>query len=264
VIDCTGKTILLNQVNLETSSYCNRRCVNCIRNSHHDKYVTKPWLEENFMPMETIRHVLEQVVEMGHPDSICLQFYNEPLLDPRIADIAAYVKSLGLKVSLLSNGDNLTEELASRLDGVLDMVAFTLYQTGKERGARRRRICGLFEKTFVKFKTGVFIPAHYAQSWDLDALVEKHVVRPCNMPTCALYINFKGEVCLCCADFGANFDLGTVYDATLREIWYGEKHQQMVRDLLVPGGRKKYPFCSTCPRRYMSRHEKRIRTSPVD
>jgi len=257
-----NESVPLRWINLETSSYCNRRCVECIRNSHPDADVAGPWRERNFMPLETIQHVLEQAVEMGHPDWIGLTFYNEPLLDPRIVDIVIYVKSLGLKSCLLSNGDNLTVDLARQLDGMLDVLMVSMYLEGQARKQRRRTIKQSFEHTDVRFKPGIFGPSHYSPTFDLDALVKRNIDRPCLAPIQALHVNHRGEACFCCADFAANFDLGTVYDASLWELWYGERRQQMMRDLLKPGGRRKYPFCSTCPRRDRKLHENRIRTSP--
>ena len=93
-----------DSINIETSSMCNRVCPTCIRNSNPDKEATKSWFEYHLMPMEVIEEIFRQYIDMGFKPIVCLCNYNEPLMDPRIVEIAKLAKSYNIqpRVSRLS------------------------------------------------------------------------------------------------------------------------------------------------------------------
>jgi hypothetical protein len=53
---------------------------------------------------------------------------------------------------------------------------------------------------------------------------------------------------MCCEDMGGNFELGNVRDQCLRDLWFNARHQQLVRQLQRPGGRRGLAYCENCPR----------------
>jgi len=69
---------------------------------------------------------------------------------------------------------------------------------------------------------------------------------PCHRPLIRMIIQHDGEVSNCCEDVHGDFKLGNVYQHSLAELWYGEHHAQVVRDLLA-GQREKYELCRNCP-----------------
>jgi hypothetical protein len=50
----------------------------------------------------------------------------------------------------------------------------------------------------------------------------------------------------CCEDIHGAFGLGNVFQQSLAQLWYSERHQQIVKDL-VAGKREKYSLCRNCP-----------------
>jgi hypothetical protein len=229
---------------LETSSMCNRTCGTCIRNSHPDRNAVKSWFEEHFMSMRMIHEFIRQY--NGFKSQVCLNYYNEPLMDPRIVDIAKMLKKgrVGY-LYICTNGDFLTKELAEQLDGVLDRITVSLYCGRKKRRLRAPHFESMFKKTRVWIK-GTHMETHFNPKG--TRLIE----RICGQQrsNTRLVVNHKGQYLMCCDDLTNEFGFGTFPETTLKEYWFGEKHSKIMGDLQIPGGRKKYKYCQTCPRKW--------------
>lgn len=52
---------------------------------------------------------------------------------------------------------------------------------------------------------------------------------------------------LCCDDLSHNFNLGNAFEKSLEELWWSEKHVEILRALSIAGGRLNYPYCRICP-----------------
>jgi len=243
---------LFKYIDFETISTCNRTCPTCIRNSHPDRDALQPWFEYNYLPIEVIQEALNQCVEMGFTGGVCLSHYNEPLMDARIEEIARMVKSYGKfsPVFLNTNGDFLTKEIAEGLDGWLDKMLISLYMPEPKRSERAEWIKSLFHKTDAQpLIQSDHIATHFSPAFDVKKLAEEHIDNKCDEPQVRVVINSQRQYLLCCDDVIGNFDLGTFPEVSINDYWFGDKHQQIVKDLKVNGGRRKYPYCSTCPRR---------------
>jgi hypothetical protein len=202
--------------------------------------------------MDVIKMALDEVAEMGFTGGVCLSHYNEPLMDERIPEIASIVKSYGVfsPIFMNTNGDFLTEELAQSLDGVLDRIIVSLYMPKPKRLERALWINALFHKTDAQPLTeSDHIATHFSPAFDVKALAEKHIDNPCGEPQVRVVINNQRQFLLCCDDVIGNFGLGTFPETSIKDYWFGEKHQKIVKDLMVSGGRRKHPYCATCPRR---------------
>jgi sulfatase maturation enzyme AslB (radical SAM superfamily) len=232
-------TMMYKFTNIETSSYCNRRCRNCIRNTHPNRQSLAPWFEQNFMPMEMFKDFFEARNRLRPRGRITLCGYNEPLLDPRIEEIVSIIGMYpGFELSITTNGDYITEPLARFLDGKIKTFRVSLYCHGRERDERDAWIRSLFTKTNVYMK-GYHVQAHYAP--DNASLPSV----PCSLNR--ILINHKGQYCLCCEDIGGEFDLGSFPDVGPKDFWYGAKRQAIVNDILA-GKTDKYPYCMSCPK----------------
>ena len=243
---------MFQYLDLETISTCNRVCPTCIRNSHPDRNKIRSWFFPYLLPTEIIEEALDQCVEMGFTGGVCLSHYNEPLMDKRIADIASLVKSYGIfkPIFMNTNGDFLTEELAQSLDGILDRIIVSLYMPEPKKSKRAEWIRSLFRKTDAQpLIQSDHIATHFSPSFDVKSLAEQHINNVCNEPQMRVVINHRQQFLLCCDDVVGNFDLGTFPEMGIEEYWFGEKHQKIVTDLMENGGRRKHPYCSTCPRK---------------
>lgn len=240
---------LFKTLEIETNSSCNRRCPGCIRNSIPDKSATRSWFEDHQLSLVDFNRVLDESCALGFQGPVCLSHYNEPLMDPRIADLARIVKKRGFaRVFMGSNADLLTEELTKNLDGSLDEIGFALYMDEPQLSKRSAWIKGLFKKTYVTIAHGDHMITHYSPLADHVALAAAHCNNVCRHPLKRMIVNHKGDMLMCCDDLTGHFDLGNIRDHTIEELWYGDEHQRMVLALCQPGGRSVHPHCVSCPR----------------
>ncbi|MHA2219745.1 MAG: radical SAM/SPASM domain-containing protein [Candidatus Hodarchaeales archaeon] len=242
---------LFQYIDFETISTCNRTCPTCIRNSHWNKNEIASWFEYNILSIDVIKEALDQCVEIGFTGGVCLSHYNEPLMDDRIVEIAKLVKSYNQfhPVFLNTNGDYLSKELAGALDGVLDRILVSLYMNEPMKSQRAKLLKSFFNKTDAQMITmSDHIATHFSPKFDVEALAKKHINHPCGEPRIRVIINHRRQFLLCCDDVIGNFDLGTFPETSIEEFWFGEKHMKIMNDLRHVGGRKKYSYCSTCPR----------------
>lgn len=247
------KIPLFQCLEIETHSECNRRCPTCLRNSIPDKDATASWFSPNSLSMDDIKRVLEQSKTMGFNNEVCLSHYNEPLMDERIVDIALLVRSMGFRqIFLASNADFLTEELAAKLDGVVDYIGFAFYMDEPNLSKRMAWTKTLFKKTRISMGIGApeeqHMVTHFSPIGDLIQLGKKHQDLRCLRPLRRMIVNHRGQMLLCCDDMIGHYDLGTIHESSVEELWYGEKHQHLVRELMSPGGRAVHPHCLSCPR----------------
>lgn len=240
---------LFAQLEIETRSTCNRVCPGCLRNSHPARDEVSPWFEARELPTETVLRLLEEAAGLGFRGAVCLQHYNEPLQDVRLADFARAAKSLGFAyVFTCTNGDLLSEERAAALDGTLDELQVALYMDEPQKTRREAWVRSLFTKTRLTFTGGGFIPTHFSPLYPVEELARQHAGRPCSEPLRRMIVNHRGDMLLCCDDLIGHFDLGSVHGRTIEELWFGGKHQDLVVALQHEGGRGVHPHCLSCPR----------------
>ncbi len=128
----------LTKLDIETYNVCNLRCVMC---PYPD--MTR---EKVLMSMELFKKVIDDATT-NRIKGVCLNFYNEPLLDPLLFERINYAKSKGLNVMFNSNGCLLTEEKTNALlDSGLDSISFSFDAATKET-YEKTRVGGDFEKT---------------------------------------------------------------------------------------------------------------------
>jgi len=236
---------LFTFMDFETIGSCNRTCPTCIRNSHPDRDEVASWFGPNILDEELIYGAVEQAIAMGYRGPVCLAHYNEPLMDERLPAIVRKVRSYPeiKTVHFNTNGDFITPELAAELDGGPDYINVSLYMKG--RAKRIEWIRSLFQKTVINYRSGEHMPTHFTPAFDLEGLLKTARISICNPRR--LIINHRRQYLLCCDDMIGNFDLGTFPEISIRDYWFG-KRQQIARDLAERGGRRKYPYCMTCPK----------------
>lgn len=246
---------------IETRSTCNRRCAACIRNSHPDRGAVQSWFEERELPLETIYRVLLQVREMGCR-FVGLQHYNEPLEDKRLATIAMVARGMGFNfICAATNADHMTPDLAAKLDGKFDQLDIALYPTDQypfkrvsssgagpdEPQERADWLRTLFHKTKLNIMLAGHVASHFSPSHPTAELAAQYAGCPCHEPTVRMIVNHRGDMLLCCQDVVGHFDLGSVHDTSVRDLWYSKRHQSFVRALSKGGGRAVHSHCRTCP-----------------
>jgi MoaA/NifB/PqqE/SkfB family radical SAM enzyme len=106
----------LRRVYIELTNRCNLNCSTCMRNVWEVDYGS--------LSRETFERVLSNLDALPQMPELFFGGYGEPLSNPASLDILERAKNLGYRVSLISNGILLTEEVTRRL---IDMKLDTLW-----------------------------------------------------------------------------------------------------------------------------------------
>lgn len=249
---------LFNEITIETVGNCNLACPTCLRQSYPDRSA----VEDRFtgfrrMPDELYHRIIDQAQAMGYTGRINLQFFNEPLMDRRLPDFAAYARGKGFSmVRCFSNGDLLTATRAAELDGLLDEIDIALYDPNASgtplvqgRAERESLIRSWFTTTTIIFTGGGHIITHFSPRAGLQDAIEAARPNPCLYDAQErLIIDHTGKMLMCCDDIAGVFGLGNVTDSTLHDLWYSPQHTEIVETLMQPGGRRAFGYCWSCPR----------------
>lgn len=239
---------LFEVLDLETKSTCNRTCPTCLRNSHPDRDRVKSWFSSRYMPMEVIKDAVLQCRDLGFTGRVCLSHFNEPLMDERLPEIAEFVHPY-FKTFFNTNGDFFSQEIANKLDGLVDRIIVSLYMDEPIKSKRAEWIPSLFNHTQIDIVTDpTHATTHYSPNPNLQELIDKQIDSTCGQPLIHCIINHEGKFLLCCDDFVGNFEFGNFPEVSIEDYWYDSRHMEMVKILSQAGGRKNYSYCSICPR----------------
>lgn len=99
----------VKKIYIEVTTQCNFSCVTCIRNNWNEDLGQMEWgIFEKF---------LNNLKELPYLETVHFGGFGEPFSHPRILDMLKAVKSMGLRVEVITNGsfltDNVIEELIS-------------------------------------------------------------------------------------------------------------------------------------------------------
>ena len=109
----------LKRVYVEVTNKCNLTCSTCMRNVWDVKF--------GHMTDETFERILTGLGDCADTPEIFFGGYGEPLSHPKILDMVERAKQAGHRVSLITNGILLTDQVAERLiDLSLDMLWVSL------------------------------------------------------------------------------------------------------------------------------------------
>ncbi|HBG47420.1 MAG TPA: hypothetical protein DDW94_10610 [Deltaproteobacteria bacterium] len=237
------KTPLFSHINIQTTSYCTRRCSFCALGDPARARI-KHKMDEGLF-----RKIIDDLEGLDYSGRVSLFEINEPLSDERICAFVGYVKKKLPKAFqfLNTNGDLLTLEL---LDGLftngLDHLIMSCYddrvlQKSKELVARRRYYCTVQDKGKDQFFFHDNRGGHVKGLFMLRPVVNMF----CERVYKQLYIKPDGKVVSCVADHDDVNYMGNVGDSSVKDIWFSEKFEE-IREKLRRGDRAFSPLCVNC------------------
>ncbi|WP_315093433.1 radical SAM protein [uncultured Cellulomonas sp.] len=228
-------------VEVETTTYCNRRCSYC-PNSLFDRGTRE---NEVLMPTELFEKIVTDLGENHYCNQFSPHNYGEPLADKRMPDLLETARAAMplARIALYSNGDFLTEELFARLNRSVDAFIITQHGDKMPRGVADilERAGGNHPK--IRYKTAAQIKANASNR---GGLIPLDVVRrkACGVVMNELHINAHGKLVLCCEDFLASKVFGNIADMSIEEAWSMperlEVHRRNIR------GDFSLTACQTC------------------
>ncbi|MBF9132208.1 radical SAM protein [Plantactinospora sp. S1510] len=203
-------------VEVETTTYCNRRCSYC----PNSIYERGSRANEVRMPTELFEKV---VTDLGG-NNFCMQFsphrYGEPLADPRMPDLLDLARAAMplARIALYTNGDFLNPDLFDRLNRSVD--AFVITQHGDTMPAGVRQTLDRFggQHPKIRYKTAQDIQA---QASNRAGIIPISYTRrsACGVVMNELHINAHGDLMLCCEDYLGKKTFGNIRDVTIEEAW---------------------------------------------
>lgn len=234
-------TPLFSWLDINPTELCNRKCEFCPR--------VDPALYPNQnlnISVELCRKIAAELRTYNYTGSVVFSGYGEPLLHPKIVDIAACFGK-DIHTEIVTNGDRLTKELIKDLVGVgVDKFVISLYDGPqqiehfknmyKEAGVSenyyflRDRWYSCDEDYGVKLtnRAGVVLKGNQA-AVDIN--------RPCYYPHYSMMIDWNGDVLLCVQDWNKKVTMGNVHAQSLFETWTSVNFQRY-RESLGTGNRR--------------------------
>ena len=242
----------LTQVEIEIFSYCNRQCWFC-PNSFIDRHS-----ENHFLDEELYLSVLKQLKEMDYSNVITYSRYNEPLSNKevfikRLKQAKEYCPNAVLRTN--SNGDFLTDigyldELAQAGLQDIDVQCYLnkeekysseTFDIKTKKFAHRLGLnyrvenCGSMMRAYfdydkMKLTYTMFDFENVANNRgeSLENVKEYSRQEACLVPFQHLYIDYTGDVMLCCnlrhdIESHQNFIIGNINNQSLADIFMSEK-----------------------------------------
>ncbi|MCC8181099.1 MAG: SPASM domain-containing protein [Planctomycetes bacterium] len=243
---------LFSHFEIETINRCNSDCSFCPVNKNVD---TRP---PRLMAEELFDSLLEQLAILNYSGYLCLYSNNEPLLDPRLADLAARARTAlpHAYLNLSTNGLRLSLNKFKQLLPHFDRIIINNYRDVPVMRDNVRQVhdyCrspegreALRDKTVeISLRCIDDVLTSRAGTSPNHKRVAKPLPVPCQLPFTQMVVRPDGCVSLCCNDALGQMTLGDCTTSTIMEIWRGPTYNA-VRTLMRRDGRKGLPLCRAC------------------
>ena len=240
---------LLKTVHIETRTRCNSTCSYCSANPKFDRR------EDSSMPEETYRRIIDGLAEIKYNKRVSPYCNNEPLLDENIYSYIAYAKEKlpEATIELKTNGTVLDEKKLKQLfDSGLDKLYVNDYQVSDRLS---ERLSGLYDKykNLYKGKLSFGRSLYSDQTGRINRAgnnpAQAELSEPkqyfCYRPFEMTVFSVDGRMTSCSNDFYLENNIGNINDASLKELFTGDRVQALRRSLL-DNDRSSFTACRRC------------------
>lgn len=263
----------INMLEIETFSYCNRKCWFC-PNSIFDRHS-----KIDYMPEEIYLKILNDAKEFNHINFITYSRYNEPTADKIILKRIKQAREVfpNILLTFNTNGDYITNEYLDLFaDAGLNHMQIMCYleqnDTFDIENIIKPKMMKLINKLNLKYsetnnndriyelklehskidlryQCRNFFSYGMNRAESIDTIEPYHRIEPCMDPATNIHIDYNGNVMLCCntrsdIEKHKKFIMGNVANNTLKEIRNSKKFTNLMK-ILSKTGEKPVP-CNTC------------------
>ena len=225
-----------SHIEINVTDICNRKCVFCPQ-SH--EFVAN----NKFIEVDLVSKLSSDLSDIKFNGLINICGYGEPLLHKKIVDV---VKNLQPhNVEIITNADYLNSEIAEQLANVgCNKIIASLYD-GPEQierienignniiTYRRRWFSEEEEYGLILTNRAGYLPTK--KKIDIDS--------PCNYLMYNMFIDWNGDVLLCCKDWSRKYKFFNIKETHILDIW-NSKEMNNFRKVLLHG--RNINPCSGC------------------
>lgn len=169
-------------INIESSSICNLKCIECLNGLNQIKR------EIDFIDIEIYKKFISEISKKSW--IINLYFQGEPLINKNIIEMISFAKTKGLMTVISTNGNLITEQLANDLvNSGLDTIIISLdgwnqstYEAYRKGGSFEKLIQGMKFLAEAKQKHHSMSPSFIAQCLS-TSISEKNTAEIKNIAT---------------------------------------------------------------------------------
>lgn len=225
---------MLNTVEVEVNSRCNRRCDYC-----PVSILPLPSVPI-YMSDQVFERLLNELKQINFTGRISYHFYNEPLLR---RDLERLIERASARLPdvhqvLFTNGDLLTDE---RYASLRQAGAKYIVITSHDNTPHPERPFQI-----VQFSGNLELTNRGGIMTHLPKVTAEILRKPCYAPSEMLIVTVTGDIVLCYEDAKRQHVMGNILENSLEEIWFSEKFVR-VRDSLSQGQRTEASsMCQEC------------------
>jgi len=239
----------LRKVFIETLSFCNNDCSFCPASR-----IAKIKNPQHRMSDETFEKIITQLQQIKFEGTLSLYCNNEPLIDSRIP---YFIEKLRCrfpmnKIEIITNGINLTVSLAEKVFSCgLSVLIINHYDNALLLSESLKKFVEDFSKSPHHSKVSIYLRlkdealSNRVGNAANTKHIDKFLPLWCCLPFEQLYLNYAGEVILCCSDVLWEMQLGNVNRNPIEEIWQNKEFSR-IRNALLDGRRDKVGICKRC------------------
>lgn len=253
------KKLMPSFIELETSTYCNRRCPWC----PSSKY--KRGQLKNFIPFDLFIKIINDLKNIGYDGQLALHNYNEPLLCPNLYRYINIIRTEipRAKLVIFTNGDYLERSVLKRLeengvstlyvslhdaigrDNYQKLLFKNLKKIGKE-SHKLKDVSDIFGKKYKIESPGMetiyYIPdpkMMTSRGGIIKNLGKGNKNFFCYLPFASSAIDYEGNMKICCEIYPEN-DLhkkigliGNLKEKSFSDLWLSNKYNLLRKNFLL-------------------------------
>lgn len=213
----------LKSVEFNPTELCNRTCHFCPR---HDPEV---YPNQNLhLDPSTVQNVVDDLVKHGYKGQMMFSGFGEPLLNRKILECIKICTDAGFYTELTTNGDKILQgkwyKIEEFIEAGLHAIHIDIYDDLKQYLAWRKIMQNhsgkINYRITPRFVTTTSIFSSRAGSATHEGIGQGTSSRPCFVPSVKAFINWNGDLDLCCHDWqreGGGF--GNVNDIPFSQVW---------------------------------------------
>ena len=264
------RELLPNFIELETSTFCNRRCPWC-PNSIYSRS-----MKQKNISNKLFNKIINELAELRYSGEISLHNYNEPLLDKKIF---YYINKIKMKISkshilLYSNGDYLNRKMVNKIaysgvktlfisihDAIENRNYKEIIESFDKRMHFKKNYTNVSDKLGEKFLTHykrlniIYYMPYVAALTSRGGILKKYNKKNClntfcYLPFSSCAIDFEGNFKICCEVYPANKIhkkygiIGNLSTKTFLQLWFSRSYNSFRKDILHHSNNN--VICSDC------------------